>query len=348
MKLLILYEELAGYIISCVNYLIKNNGVEVHIIKKKINPEAPFEFSEPILATLYDRSEFSQKQLVDLIINLNADTILCCGWGHKPYLNACKKLYKKTSIVIGFDNQWQNTLRQNIASFYFKFTLKKYFKACFVPGSLQKKFGLKLGFKSEEVYTGIYSCDTELFTKLFIESIHLKNKKFPHKFIYVGRYIESKGILDLWNAFEKLQNEIPNDWELWCLGAGAIVPIKHSKIFHFGFVQPNKIADFINQTGVFILPSYFEPWGVVVHEFAVSGFPILCSNNVGASEIFVRQGENGFIFDSKKTDSILESLKKIVSMKDEEIYEMGLKSSVFGKKITLETWSKTILEIMLI
>ena len=345
MKLLILYEELAGYIISCVNHLVKQNGVEVYIIRKQVNAQAPFEFNEPILATLYDRKDYTEIEIINLIEGIHADIILCCGWGFKPYLKVCKKLHPKTPILLGFDNPWQNSLKQNLASIYFKIVLKKYFSACFVPGIKQKKFGLKLGFNSSDIFTGIYSCDTDLFGALHKKYLPKKQENFPHKFIFVGRYIESKGILDLWTAFEKLQIEMPNNWELWCLGAGEIEPIKHPKIFHFGFVQPNKMEEFIANTGVFVLPSHSEPWGVVVHEFTSAGFPIICSDKVGASEVFVSENSNGYIFESSNIDDLVKYLKKIVATSDADLFEMGEKSFLNSKKISLESWCKTILEM---
>ena len=66
----------------------------------------------------------------------------------------------------------------------------------------------------------------------------LKKINFPKRFLFVGRYIKRKGLLDLWESFVQLQEESPNDWELWCVGKGPLYKdrIIHPKIKHFGFV----------------------------------------------------------------------------------------------------------------
>ena len=189
------------------------------------------------------------------------------------------------------------------------FYLRKRFSNIWVPGNSQKKYALKLGFKEKQISIGFYSADTNYFSSLY-DLVHSEKKKsFPKRFIYVGRYYEFKGITNLWNAFIELQNENPNDWELWCLGHGNIAPVKHPKIKHFGFVQPKDFPEYVKNTGVFVMPSLFEPWGVVLHEFAVMGFPIIASNKVGAAEVFVKDTMNGFLFEAENVNSLKEKLK---------------------------------------
>jgi glycosyltransferase involved in cell wall biosynthesis len=47
---------------------------------------------------------------------------------------------------------------------------------------------------------------------------------------------------------------------------------------------------------VFVLPSTFEPWGLVVNEVMNAGRPILVSDRVGCGPDLVQPGRNGFIF----------------------------------------------------
>ena len=48
--------------------------------------------------------------------------------------------------------------------------------------------------------------------------------------------------------------------------------------------------------GVFVLPSIYEPWALVLQEFAAAGLPILCSSICGASPHFVINNYNGYTF----------------------------------------------------
>ncbi len=56
----------------------------------------------------------------------------------------------------------------------------------------------------------------------------------------------------------------------------------------------------IQKSGCFILPSIFEPWAVVIHEFACAGLPIIATEVCGATPHFVINGFNGLSIKSKK------------------------------------------------
>ena len=228
----------------------------------------------------------------------------------------------------------------------YKRQIKRAFNFCWVPGSRQKIFAKKLGFKEENIFLNAYCADLEFFNKLFLSGIESKKAVYPHRLIFVGRYYDFKGIEDLWNAFIEFQKETPNDWELWCLGTGDVEPIAHPKIKHFGFIQPDKIEKYIAETGVFVLPSRFEPWGVAVHEFAAAGFPLICSKEVGAAEMFLKQGQNGFLFEAGNIPELKGVLKKIMSLSDQQLIGMGQRSVELASQITQETWSETLMAIV--
>lgn len=46
---------------------------------------------------------------------------------------------------------------------------------------------------------------------------------------------------------------------------------------------------------ILILPSYHEPWGLVVNEAMAAGLPVIVSNECGSSLDLVRDGENGYV-----------------------------------------------------
>jgi glycosyltransferase involved in cell wall biosynthesis len=193
---------------------------------------------------------------------------------------------------------------------------------------------------------GFYSCDYEYFHSLFESSLEMKRKRFPHRFIYVGRYYDFKGVREMWDAFIELKSETGTDWELWCLGTGDVEPVQHPAIQHFGFIQPLEMGKFIAEAGVFILPSRFEPWGVVVHEFASAGFPLLCSDAVGATEAFLKNGENGFSFTANDKNSIKAVMKKIMNLPDDHLLQMGERSVQLAANITPSKWADTIMHLV--
>jgi glycosyltransferase involved in cell wall biosynthesis len=224
--------------------------------------------------------------------------------------------------------------------------LLKRFSHVWVPGNIQKTYALKLGFKEQQIRMGFYSADTNYFSSLYDSIKEEKKKYFPKRFIYVGRYYDFKGISNLWNAFIDLQNENPNEWELWCLGTGTVAPVNHPKIKHFGFVQPGDLLEYVKNTGVFVMPSLFEPWGVALHEFAAMGFPLVVSDSVGASEVFVKDKVNGFLFQAEKTDSLKEKLKTIMQLTSEQLTLMGDESRKRALLITPDKWAETVMNFL--
>ncbi len=337
-SIVILYTELAGYTITCMEALCNLYGTKIHVISSPVNKEAPFSFdSKHELISYYRRSDFDLRKINALIEQVNPFLIYCAGWNDKEYLQVVKDNKNITSLL-GFDNNWTGSLKQRLSAIYARINITPYFNHAFVPGKQQSVFAKKLGFKSQHIIQGAYSANTDLYNSALKNTAH----KIPHRFIFVGRYVKEKGIEELWQAFIDLQAEQENDWELWCLGVGKIEPVKHPKIKHFGFVQPNEIRSYLDQTGVFVLPSTFEPWGVVVHEFAAAGFPLLLSNAVGAKDQFLKMPENGFSFDPGNSDRIYAVLKKIISKTDEELMRMGHTSHLMAQSITPHTWAKSI------
>jgi len=345
LKILFLYTEIADYFLASCKALIAK-GSEVHVVRWPVNKEAPFQFAYPEGMKVYERTNFDDNTLLELVQKINPSIIVCSGWVDKGYLKVCKKFKQTTTTVLTLDNHWRGDLKQRIATFMSPFYLKTRFSKCWVPGSLQFEYALKLGFKKEHIETGFYSCDFDLFYNQYLANKAQKEKQFPKRFIFVGRYYEFKGIKDLWTAFIQLQNEQPNEWELWCLGTGDIEPIQYEKIKHFGFIQPKDLPQFIKDTGVFVLPSHFEPWGVVVHEYAAAGFPIVCSDEVGARLAFVEQNVNGYIYKSGNIQQLKESLKKIMNLNEEKLILMGEKSVEKAKLNTPEIWADKLIKMV--
>lgn len=344
MKILVLYEELALYLINGFNVLAQKNNCEILIISKKVNSVAPFKF-ENIHQNIIikEREAFSEEELMSLAINFKPDFVFLGGWIYKPYLKIVKSLKQKT--VLAFDNQWRGTLRQIFGCLYFKLSLKKYISNAFVAGNKQADFAKHLGFNESNITRGLYCCDFDLFSS-YAKLKTGSGAVIPKRFLYVGRYAKEKGIEDLWSAFIKLQTEQPSEWELWCLGKGDIVPVIHPKIKHYGFLQPDELSDIIANTGVFVLPSSFEPWGVVVHEYASAGFPILCSDKVGATDLFLKDKYNGFVFNAGNSEQLKEKLNKFTQMPDKDLNTMAQKSFELASQLTPEIWADKLMKII--
>lgn len=347
-KALFLYYEIAGYFVACLQRLTSLYNIEAHVIRLPINAEAPFKFAQDDNIKYYERVNYNKEQLLDLVISIDPDFIFCSGWMDKSYLNICKKFRSKIPTVLAFDNPWIGSIKQHIASVTQPFIFSNIFSHCWVPGKPQVKFAHRLGFKKENVFEGMYSADDALFENFYEMYKDEKQQTFPKRFLYVGRYIEIKGVRDLWKAFVDLQNEMPNEWELWCVGKGDFDPIfpKHDKIKNIGFVQPKDLHTIIKDTGVFMMPSHKDHWGVAIHEFAMAGYPMICSEWAFAATTFLKEGFNGYFHKPKNPASIVDAMKKMIVTKERIQKEMCTRSHDLSKTITLNTWAGVVAEIM--
>ena len=89
-RALILYTEIAGYTITCINKTIElYPDVEFHVVRWPVNKEAPFKF-ELNSASIYERNDFTNEQLLELANTINPDLIISSGWMDKGYVNVCK------------------------------------------------------------------------------------------------------------------------------------------------------------------------------------------------------------------------------------------------------------------
>ena len=346
-RVLILYSELAQYVLSCIEKLA-NSNCQVLLISWKVNNEAPFKFEFNDNIEQYFKQDLPKGALNELVHNFKPEAIVVSGWIDKEYTNICKTYKNQIPVIVNIDNKWHGTYKQCLATLISGLTFREWFTHIFVAGEPQAVYAKKLGFKEDKILLGCYSCDMKYFTQIYQETKAQKEATFPHVLIFLGRYYDFKGILELWDAFDEIQQSQPNNWQLWCIGKGDLVPnINYThKIKHFGFVQPKELNQYMSKAGVFVLPSHKEPWGVVVHEFAAAGFPLLCSSEVGAASMFLQENQNGYTFKAKDKEALKASLLKVMSKSDEELFQMGQKSYELSHKLSPGTWAANVLSVL--
>ena len=343
-KALFLYFELAGYFMACLDQLAAEFEVDIHLVRYPVTSVAPFQFSFNKNTTVYERNDYDANGLIQLVTAIQPDFVFVCGWADKGYLAVAKSLQKKIPVVMSLDNPWHGTLKQYAATLLGPAYLQKLFTHCWVPGEPNAVYARKLGFKNERLLTGMYSADTPLFHSYEAATREKKAGKFPHRFLFVGRLTVLKGIRELWQAFTALQDNERKDWELWCIGKGELeseFPV-HPAIKNIGFVQPDQLAPYLENCGVFILPTHYEHWGVVVHEFAAAGFPLICSTKTSAATAFLKEEWNGYYTQPRDVASIKNALLKIIHHSDVELRTMGQRSKTLSDSITPHTWAQTV------
>ena len=77
-----------------------------------------------------------------------------------------------------------------------------------------------------------------------------------------------------------------------------------------GFVNQSQLGRYFAAADVFVLPSEFETWGLVINEAMQFGLPVIVSDRVGCRHDLVIPGETGEVFafgDAEGLTAILDS-----------------------------------------
>ena len=97
------------------------------------------------------------------------------------------------------------------------------------------------------------------------------------------------------------------------------------------FLEGRDLIQKYQKADIFVLPSRFDTYGVVVHEAAACGLPLVVSSHAGASENLVVHGHNGFVVDPENTRQFAAALQKL--LKDKQLRNrMGKRSRVLAVK----------------
>ncbi|QEG34698.1 glycosyltransferase family 4 protein [Bythopirellula goksoeyrii] len=148
-------------------------------------------------------------------------------------------------------------------------------------------------------------------------------------FIYSGRLVSVKGVDTLIAAFIRIALDRP-DWDLLVVGGGELeaelkarVPANlKNRIVWTGFVSDQEeLFALYHSAEVFVLPSRFEPWAVVVCEAAAAGLAILTSEMVGAGTELCREGYNGAVFPAGDVNNLSDKLLWVTE-DDERLAEL--------------------------
>jgi len=328
MNVLFLYSEAMDYTLATLKELIAIYHVTVHLVHWDKKKNTPFKFAEVDKNFYcYKRSELNKKGLKRLVDTLNPVLIYCSGRMDRDYLVTCLYAKKKgIPTVSGFDTQWQGNWKDILKSIFSYPLYRRYFDWAWVAGIYQYEFVRKIGFKKNKIIFGLCSANTQ---KLNFTANYNK------RFVFVGRFVEHKGIKQLYQAFLETYKYHEHNWELHFIGNGPLksqIP-SHDKIKVIDFLQPDELHANMKIGGVFVLPSFHEPWGVVVHEFACVGYPIICSNAVGSAVHFVINGYNGFVYDTYDRTKLVHCLNYFITCSERKWYQMSQNSVNLSKSL---------------
>lgn len=135
-------------------------------------------------------------------------------------------------------------------------------------------------------------------------------------FLFCGQMIARKGVDLLLAAFAELGEAA----QLLLVGREADLPALLAPIpagvrercVYAGFQPPEELHHFFAQADVFVLPSRYDGWGVVVNQAIGAGLPVVCSDMTGAGHDLVDDEVNGLKFPTGDSAALAGQMKRFL------------------------------------
>jgi glycosyltransferase involved in cell wall biosynthesis len=296
--------------------------------------------------------------LMKAIKKSNPDILIGDGFFKWTTAALLYKIIHKIPIVVCYErtaHTERNAQWYRVA--YRKFAMR-WIDAMCCNGKLTGEYVKSLGFPEKNILYGHMAADTaglqNDIAKVTKEQVlELKNayNLTGVVFLYVGRFVQCKGITGFLKVWKKFSEDISNcQATLLLVGYGPqrneveelIKLYKLSNVRLTGFVNYNNLARYYKAADVFVIPTLEDNWSLVVPEAMACGLPILCSKYNGCWPELIHPDENGWVFDPLDEENTLQSL--IICRENESrLTQMGQKSELIVDNYTPEKAADSIL-----
>jgi glycosyltransferase involved in cell wall biosynthesis len=253
-----------------------------------------------------------------------------------------------TGLGSGFNRGF---LLRNFLSIMYRISLKKSYCVFFQNTEDMKTL------VDKKIVKGPY----ELIPGSGVNLEEYKYKDFPDEdmltFIFIGRIMKDKGIDQYLEAAKIIKQKYPNTRFNVVGFIEKTQPHYNDKINQFqneGYItyfgyQPD-VKPFIEEAHCLIQPSHGgEGLSNVLLEAAATGRALIASNIPGCRETIV-EGKNGYTFEAKNTNSLVEQIEKFINLTYEEKKQMGENSrkkveKEFDRNIVVKAYMQKINQI---
>lgn len=288
-----------------------------------------------------DRFDFSRiKKFIRVLSGQNIGTVCISGYGKLEYLMFILYARFTRRRVILFAESWypSNFIVDKLKSLFLRLMSNGFL----VSGSRAYfHFTKRLKISAHKTKVGYSVVDNAHFS-----NPTSKTRVFSKRLLCVARFAPEKNLQLLIAAFLK-SNLLKQNWELHIVGGG---PLK-SELERLAADSKNiklcpwkpyrELPAVYHSADIFILPSAFEPWGLVVNEAMAAGLPIILNEAVGCVPDFLENGKNGLIFQTSEA-SLVELFNKILAFPIEKLTEMGERSKQKIGEFSLQTFSENL------
>lgn len=266
------------------------------------------------------------------------DVVVLCGWVFWPYTRLVNAPpLRRARKVLGMDTPWRGTLTQRFARLRL---------AHFVGGldlvitasERSAEYARRIGVPEDRIRSGYYGFDYDSFAA---PAAQRSPASWPRQFLYAGRYVPAKDLVTLIRGYQIYRSKVDGPWGLTCRGTGPEAGLLKDSpgIVDGGFAPPEQLPAIFSEHGAFVLPSRFEPWGVVIAEAAAAGLPIVCSTACGAAADIVRPYYNGLLVPPEDPEALARAMRWLHDH-EADLPDLGRRGQAFAAAFSAQAWAQ--------
>ncbi len=283
------------------------------------------------------------KRFKQLVNDQKMDKVVLSGYGRREYLLFSIWLKLKGIDCYMFAESWYagNAVIDRVKGWY----LNAFVKGIFVSGIRAKAhFHERLAYPEKQLQIGYSVVDNAHFK--FERSEDHVARALGHKpmLLCVARYAEEKNLEVLIKAFEA--SKLSDTWGLTLVGGGPLESAlkrtirKPEQVQLLSWQAYEALPSLYQNASCFVLPSRFEPWGLVVNEAMAASLPIIISDACGCAPDLL--DANGYVFKADEQQDLVEVLNDLSTKTASDLYSMGLKSFSCISNFSPHSWSESL------
>lgn len=124
-------------------------------------------------------------------------------------------------------------------------------------------------------------------------------------------------------------------WQNYIDECQTLISIFHLEEYISLLDKSSKIDEVYRNADYFCLPSFHEGTPNVICEAMASGLPVICSD-VCDNGIYVKEGENGFLFNPKNSESMANAWKHALDLSNENYDSYCRRSREMAEELLTE------------
>lgn len=208
----------------------------------------------------------------------------------------------------------------------------------------------------EKVHVTLLAYDSKSFSRSISENDVRRVKKtysiVDDYILYLGTLKPSKNVEGLIEAFVDISSKFPKTklviagkkgWMFDSIFSKVKKLNLEGKVIFTDFIPEEDKPGLIKGAKVFVLPSFWEGFGLDVLNAMAAGVAVVASNVGSIPEVV---GDAGILIDPKNTGSISEGIQKVLSMTKNDYNSIVKKGIVQANKFSWEKTARETLQIL--